>query len=79
MSKPLTDDEKLESVFAHISELYDKLKALQGSPHYTPFEEIPADQPNPEKCLKEEILQFSQFGIELNQKTGTYFLPPKPV
>ena len=74
MPKVLNNDEKLESIFEHIGGLYEQLNAIKTQPNYTPFTEIPNDRPNPEKCLKEEILQFSQFATELNGKTGTYFL-----
>jgi hypothetical protein len=74
MSKPLNDDEKLESVFNHISSLYKELEQLKQNPDYIPFNQIPEDKPNPEKCLKEEILQFSQFANSLNRKTRTYFV-----
>lgn len=72
--KQLTDNEKLDSVFDHIGGLYEKLKEMRASPYYTPFTEIPEDQPNEEKCIREEILQFSEFGINLNAKTETYYL-----
>jgi hypothetical protein len=74
MRKFLNDDEKLDSVFDHIGGLYEKIQEMKSNPYYKPFTEIPDDKPNEEKCLREEILQFSQFAIELNGKTGTYFL-----
>lgn len=74
MPKNLNDTEKLESVFDHIGGLYEKIQEMKTRPHYRPFTEIPEEEPNEEKCLREEILQFSEYAVELNGKTGTYFL-----